>query len=170
MHSIHLLDSCYCNALCDHFWKVLYKTVILYCSHVNVLQTWIHYLPKCPRTLFTYQCNITSTDAFRVRFCKTYWLLCGTTFCMLYPRNTRSFLWIRSLFSSLLSFLKKNEKLLPWKPTKYSECFGLPPMIPIQHSSFRMFCKWRQVFSIWVRIYEEEHKFCNRIQWEILLQ
>lgn len=29
---------------------------------------------------------------------------------------------------------------LPWKPTKNKECFGLPPMIPMQHSNIKSFC------------------------------
>lgn len=31
---------------------------------------------------------------------------------------------------------------LPWKPTKNKECFGLPPMIPMQHSNIKSFC-WK---------------------------
>lgn len=48
---------------------------------------------------------------------------------------------------------------LPWNPTKNSECLGLPPMIPMQHSNLRMFCwktKVKQIRSEQTRQYIQQ--------------
>lgn len=60
---------------------------------------------------------------------------------LLHRRTKRKKENVRTNMKKLVTIIIMDNLLnLPWKPTKNKECFGLPPMIPMQHSNIKSFC------------------------------